>query len=120
MGILGKTVYWHRTRVSLAVTPINTRVVADCRAIVHGTVAVSYSGNPNNAEVDSDGRIFLGSDLYGTATDVWVHDSNGSLLTSYELSGPYSGLIESSLMISGDGLRAITNSDRGLITTIGP
>ena len=81
---------------------------------------LNYSGNPNNAEVDFDGRIFLGSDLYGTATDVWVHDSNGSFLASYELSAPYSGLIESSLMISGDGLRAITNSDRGLITTIGP
>lgn len=91
---------------------------------VSGTMPViqtlNYSGNPNNAEVDADGRIFLGSESLGTAVDVWVHDSNGSFLTSHEMSGSSGGLLESRLEISGDGLRAITRSDRTLITTVGP
>ena len=82
------------------------------------TQTFHYAGNPNGVEIHPDGRIFFGSAVAGTGTDVWVHDSNGAFLTSYELSSSAGAL--STLMFSGDGLQAIAISDRVLITTIGP
>jgi len=83
---------------------------------------ISQWGNPNNAEVGPDGRVFLGSEDLGYNSDTWVYDGNGTYIRSFELSDPYGSFTEGSIRISGDGLRALAYSSYLLqtrITTVG-
>jgi len=77
---------------------------------------------PNNVEVSTDGRVFCGISGWYSAADVWVHDSNGTLLNSYKFAGYAKNLLTRQLTISGDSLIMIglTNDPLLAFVPVGP
>ncbi|MEO7579204.1 MAG: quinoprotein amine dehydrogenase, partial [Massilia sp.] len=77
---------------------------------------------PINVEVASDGRVFCGNSNYYGVADVWVHRADGTLQTTFKLSGTGRTLLARQMVISGDALMVagLTDEPSLVFTPVGP
>jgi hypothetical protein len=113
----------------VAISNDASRIYLACGAVYHfmvfdGTTLNQISSLPGDAypniiEVTADGRVFTGAFFGPVANDVWIYDSTGALLATYQIAGL---LLDRQLKVSGDGIRMMTLSDAPALTftTVGP
>jgi hypothetical protein len=77
---------------------------------------------PNNVEVTSDGRVICGINGLYSASDIWLHAPNGTLLKSFKFVGYAHGLVPRQLVVTPDGMVAIalTDDPKMAFVPIGP
>ncbi|WP_155403846.1 BACON domain-containing protein [Variovorax paradoxus] len=66
---------------------------------------------PNNVEVTSDGRVICGINGLYSASDIWLHAPNGTLLKSFKFVGYARGLVPRQLVVTPDGMVAVALTD---------
>lgn len=73
---------------------------------------------PNNVKVDRQGRVFCGISGWYSTADVWLHDSNGTLLKSFKFAGYARELLARQMAVSGDGMVLVGLTDDPLLAII--
>ena len=96
--------------------PYNFRAYDTSGTPLHVVQILPGDSYPNNIEVTEQGITLAGASVWYGATDIWLYQASGVLLSSHKVAGYARNPLPRQLKASGDGLRLVAlTSDPKLV-----